>query len=81
MPRYANVELKMTSNSRSCELIRTDLQMQIPENHHGKIFGRSELALNFGLTVQIDIIDSDFRGVVCIVVFNNSYNNYKIAWC
>ena len=64
-----------------CELTRTYLQMQIPKKQQSKFFGRSELALNFGLTVQIDIIDSDFRGVVCIVVFNNSYNNYKIAWC
>ena len=55
--------------------------MQIPKKQQSKFFGRSELALNFGLTFQIGIIDSDFRGVVCIVVFNNSYNNYKIAWC
>ena len=57
----------------SCELIRTNLQMQILENHHGEIFGRYGLALNFRLTIYTGIIDSEFRGFLCVVVFNNDY--------
>ena len=64
--------------ARLCELIRTDLQMQIHENHDGERFGRTGFGLSFALTVHTGITDSDFRGDVCDVVFNNSDNDYKI---
>ena len=62
----------------SCKLIRTDLQIEIPKNYHGEIFDRSCLALNFGLIVHNGVIDSNFRGVICFVLFNHSNEDYKI---
>ena len=58
--------------AHSCELIRKNLQSEIPKIYHGEIFGRLGLSLKFGLTIHNGVIDSDFRGVVCIVVFNHS---------
>ena len=64
--------------AHSCDLIRTDLQNEITKNYHGEVFGRSGLALNFGLIIHNGIIYSSFRGVVCVVVFNHSNEDYKM---
>ena len=64
--------------AHSCDLIRTDLQNEITKNYHGEVFGRSGLALNFGLIIHNGVIYSSLRGVVFVVVFNHSNEDCKM---
>ena len=59
------------------ELIRTDLNLAIPTGHYGKIAERSGLALKI-IVAHNGTIDSDFRGVVCVILTNNSKSYYQV---
>lgn len=59
------------------ELIRTDLNLAIPTGHYGKITERSGLALKI-IVAHNGTIDSDFRGVVCVILTNNSKSYYQV---
>ena len=58
--------------SNSHELIRTDLMLEMPLGFCDQIFGRSDLALKYRITVHNRLIDSDFRGAVCVILYNTS---------
>jgi dUTP pyrophosphatase len=64
---------------RSKYIIKTDLQMSFPKNTYGRIADRSSIALNQHINVVAGVIDSDYRGNICIIVFNHSNNfvNFK----
>ena len=64
--------------SNSHELIRTDLILKIANGFYGEVFGRSGLALKYVTTAHNGVIDSDYRGVVCVILFNNSSEDYQV---
>ena len=53
-------------------LIKLDLGIAIPGGYYGWIVGRSGFANTRGIIVHNGTIDSDYRGVVCVVLFNLS---------
>jgi dUTP pyrophosphatase len=53
-------------------LISSGLRMEIPTGYVGKIESRSSLALKESLIVLSGLIDSDFRGVLEVLLFNLS---------
>ena len=64
----------------------------IPEGYYGRIVGRSGLANTHGITVHNGTTDSDYRGIVCVVLFNlfneeyvaetgNRIGQLVIEWC
>ena len=59
-------------------LVRVDLHMTIPKGFYGRTVGRSGLANNRGIFVFPGTIDTDYRDVVCIVLFNLSDNDYEV---
>jgi dUTP pyrophosphatase len=56
--------------SRGKVLIKTDLQIEIPEGCYGRIAPRSGLAVNHFIDVGAGVIDRDYRGNVCVLLFN-----------
>lgn len=54
--------------------LSTGLKIAIPEGHYGQIRDKSSIAWKKGLTTMAGIIDSDYRGEIFIVLFNNSSN-------
>jgi dUTP pyrophosphatase len=64
--------------SRTRRGIRTDLCVQIPHNHYGRIAARSGLALNKGISVGGGVIDEDYRGELIVILFNHSDNDIYI---
>ena len=60
------------------ELITTDLILEVPNGFYSRVFGRSGLALKYVITAHNRVIDSDFRGVLCVILFNNSEKNYQV---
>ena len=65
-------------NSWSRGSISTDLKFKIPDQFFGKIYSRSGQFLRERVTVEGGIIDSDFRGVLKVLMFNHSSVAYKI---
>ena len=59
-------------------IIAIDTGITIPKGTYGRIAPRSGLALNHGINVGNAVIDSDFRGKVCVILFNHSSKLYEV---
>jgi deoxyuridine 5'-triphosphate nucleotidohydrolase len=60
-------------------MARTGLAVAIPEGFYGRIAPRSGLAAKNGLDVLAGVIDSDYRGEVCCLLYNTSDEVIKLA--
>jgi dUTP pyrophosphatase len=49
---------------------RTGLAVAIPPGFYGRVAPRSGLAAKRGLDVLAGVIDSDYRGEICVVLYN-----------
>lgn len=65
-------ELKISPNETVT--ISTGLSMAIPKNYVGLIYARSSLGCKKGLAPanKVGVIDSDYRGEIKVVLFNQS---------
>ena len=59
-------------------LVKTDLSLAIPHGYYGRVAPRSSLALKHSIDVGAGVIDSDYRGGVCVILFNFSDVPYHI---
>ncbi|HXC69291.1 MAG TPA: dUTP diphosphatase [Pyrinomonadaceae bacterium] len=60
-------------------MARTGLAVAIPPGFYGRIAPRSGLAAKNGLDVLAGVIDSDYRGEVCCLLYNTSDETIKLA--
>jgi len=62
------------------KLISTGIKIMIPEGYEGQIRPRSGLALKHGITVlnSPGTIDSDYRGIVKVILINLGEEDFKI---
>lgn len=51
--------------------VRSSLEIEIPAGHVGLIWPRSGLAVGQGIDTLAGVIDSDYRGELCIVLINH----------
>ena len=51
-------------------MARTGLAVAIPPGFYGRVAPRSGLAVKKGLDVLAGVIDSDYRGEICVVLYN-----------
>jgi dUTP diphosphatase len=51
-------------------MVRTGLAVAIPPGFYGRVAPRSGLAARNGLDVLAGVIDSDYRGEICCVLYN-----------
>lgn len=73
---YAVEETKIPARGRS--IVRTGISMAIPNGHVGLIWPRSGLAVKSGIDVLAGVVDSGYRGEVCIVLQNHTEYDYIV---
>ena len=73
---YAAERKTIVSHGR--ELIKTNLCLEIPKGYYGRVVGRSGLANLKGIFVFNSTVDAEYRGNVCIVLFNLSNFSYVV---
>jgi len=59
-------------------LVETDLAILVPPGCYGRIAPRSGLALHHHINVGGGVIDADYRGNVCVILFNHSVTPFQI---
>jgi dUTP pyrophosphatase len=60
------------------ELAKTDLAIQIPRGYCGRIAPRSGLALHQLINVGGGVVDEDYHGNFCVILFNHSVKPFHI---
>ena len=73
---YSAEETNVLPNSKA--IVSLELRMAIPKGFFGKIFSRSGLFLNHGITAEAGVIDSGYRGIVKVLLFNHSDNVFFV---
>lgn len=64
--------------AKGSALIKTDIQVLVPEGTYGRIAARSGLTLKHSLDVGAGVIDRDYRGNVGVILFNHSNVDYSV---
>jgi len=59
-------------------LVETDLAILVLTGCYGRIAPRSGLALHHHISVGGGVIDADYRGNVCVIIFNHSGTPFQI---
>jgi dUTP pyrophosphatase len=64
--------------ARGMQLVKTDLQIELPAGCYGRVAPRSGLAVKHGIDVGAGVIDEDYRGNVGVVLFNHSDEDFRV---
>lgn len=62
---------------RSKALISTGLIINIPKGYCGQIWSRSGLSVKYSIETGAGIIDSDYNGIVKVVLYNHSNDHFE----
>ena len=73
---FAAVDAGVPGNSNA--LVSLKLNMEIPSGYFGKVYPRSSLLLNYKITTDGDVIDSDYWGTVKVIMVNHLKKDFKI---
>lgn len=60
-------------------IVKTDIQVELPEGCYGRVAPRSGLAAKNFIDVGAGVIDEDYRGNVGVVLFNHSEVDFTVA--
>lgn len=60
-------------------LVKTGISIAIPKNTYFRVSPRSGLALKHGIDVMAGVIDSDYRGEVCVILSNFTDDPFTVA--
>jgi dUTP pyrophosphatase len=69
-------DLKIEARQRA--IARTGLAVAIPQGFYGRVAPRSGLAAKHGLDVLAGVIDSDYRGELCCLLYNTSDSTIEL---
>ena len=73
---FAAVDAGVPGNSNA--LVSLKLNMEIPSGYFGKVHLRSSLLLNYKITTDGGVIDSDYRDTVKVIMVNHLKKDFKI---
>ena len=58
-------------------IVQTGISIAVPEGHYGRVAPRSGLAVKHGIDVGAGVVDSDYRGLLGIVLFNFGVDDFE----
>ncbi|CAG9766315.1 unnamed protein product [Ceutorhynchus assimilis] len=64
--------------ARGKALVDTGLRVELPEGCYGRIAPRSGLAVKNFIDVGAGVVDEDYRGVLKVVLFNHSDEDFEV---
>jgi dUTP pyrophosphatase len=64
--------------ARGRKMIKTGIAISVPVGHYGRVAPRSGLTLKNGIDVGAGVIDEDYRGEVCVILFNHSDEEFVV---
>lgn len=60
------------------EMVKTDLQIALPDGCYGRVAPRSGLAWKHSIDVGAGVIDQDYRGPLNVILFNFGEQDFDI---
>ena len=81
MDLYACIDEEITLKPQNLVMIPTGIAIELPsENYMANIYSRSGLGVKHGITLSngVGVVDSDYRGEVCVGLCNVSNKDYTI---
>lgn len=60
------------------QMVKTDLQVSLPQGCYGRIAPRSGLAWKHSIDVGAGVIDEDYRGPVNVILFNFDEQDFEV---
>jgi len=63
---------------RGRAFVQTGLTVKVPDGYYGRLAPRSGLAKNFGIEVGAGVVDSSYRGLVGVVIYNHGFYPYTM---
>lgn len=77
---YACIDNDIILEPGETRLVPTGISMSLPNHLAAFIFARSGLAVKQGISLcnTVGVIDSDYRGEICVALFNHGKNSYKV---
>ena len=77
---FACIENDVTVEPGKIERIPAGIAMEIPVGFGGFVFPRSSLATKYGITLPncVGVIDSDYRGEICVPVINLGNESFTV---
>ncbi|XP_037711916.1 deoxyuridine 5'-triphosphate nucleotidohydrolase [Drosophila subpulchrella] len=64
--------------ARGKAIVKTDLQVHVPEGSYGRVAPRSGLAVKNFIDVGAGVVDEDYRGNLGVVLFNHSDVEFEV---
>ncbi|XP_054163155.1 deoxyuridine 5'-triphosphate nucleotidohydrolase-like [Oppia nitens] len=64
---------------RGKQMVKTDIQVAIPSGCYGRVAPRSGLAWKNSIDVGAGVVDEDYRGNVCVILFNFGDEDFVIT--
>lgn len=75
---YARIEKPVVIKAKKTETIPLGFAVEIPAGYEMQIRPRSGLARKDGVKAVLGTIDSDYRGEVCAIIFNDSEKDFEV---
>lgn len=77
---YANIAETIVIAPGDSAWIPTGVAMELPEGYAGLIYARSSMGVKRGLAPanKVGVIDSDYRGEICVILHNHSKQEQQI---
>ena len=77
---FSAEEHEISIKPNEIKLISTGIKLDIPQGYEGQVRPRSGLALKYGITVlnTPGTIDSDYRGIVKVILINLGKEEFSI---
>ena len=60
-------------------IVKTDIQIRVPEGTYGRIAPRSGLAAKHHIDVGAGVLDEDYTGNVGVVLFNHAAEEFSVT--